>query len=197
MKEKETTRKKTRIAVLFLALGIIFAILLFFSHHKWEKIKLPESVTLEQKFPAKEIEMVADAVAIHFYRNAIKISREDFFRISSSPKIKKIYANYNILRINGDINSRVGIFYFWRHPEGWMESYTEPFLSPPPIKNICWKLEKVSLNESRDGVKLFYIPKISDLAISGITTTVSFIMLIICLVIAGLIWFLSSPKLNF
>ncbi len=192
MEETEMKKKGNRVALAFLALGVIFGIIHFISSQKWTEIKLPEPVTLSQKFPVTNVELVVDEVALHFYKDndVAELYKESFLK--ETMLAKKIYANYNILIMNGNINNRVGIFYFWRHPGGWMERYIEPFLSPPPIKNIVWKLKKVSLNETRDGVKLFYTTERSNLAISGIIRKVSKIASIGFFIIAVVIWFLVN-----
>ena len=203
MEKAEVKKKGNRIALAFLAFGVISGITYLFSNAIWKNIELSEPVTLTQKFPIANIELVADTVALHFCLgegNVIKIPatiktpRKYFLKTCS--KSQKIYANYNVLIRNGDVNQRIGIFYFWRHSGGWMESYIEPFVSPPPTKNIIWKLKKVSLNEAKDGVKLSYTPERSELSTPGIIRIISLIMSIGFFIISGLIWLLSSVKFN-
>ncbi len=185
--------KKNQVVLLFLALGIIFGIVYILFNNAWKSIELPEPVTLSQKFPvANNVELVVDEVALHFYENddVTKLYEESFFK--EVVLAKKVYLNYNILLTAGNTRYRIGIFYFWRHPEGWMESYIEPFVSPPSTKNIIWKLKKVSLNEAKDGIKLLYIPERSESAISGIIRIASGTVSIIFLAISGLIWFLTN-----
>ncbi len=192
MEETEMKKKGNRVALAFLVLGAIFGIICSISKQEWEGIQLPEPVTLVQKFSVTNVEFVVDEVAMHFYENddVTKLYEESFFK--EVVLAKKVYLNYNILLTAGNTRYRIGIFYFWRHPEGWMESYIEPFVSPPSTKNIIWKLKKVSLNEAKDGIKLLYIPERSESAISGIIRIASGTVSTIFLVISGLIWFLTN-----
>lgn len=166
-------KKFTTFQWLMLTIGGFSLAIACWMLHLSKVTTLPDNVVTEISFPSNH-ELVPDEVALAFYgnfrsgnwskRNTIFVSPKRMDQAVASDQ--KIYLNYSLY--NSTAKVRLGIFYYWWHPDDhWAEGYVTPFQYPPSNPWYHWEI--VSTIASKDALTITYSPNRGNAATKTIT----------------------------